>query len=168
MSGIEIVGLIGAVVGLVEATIAISNSIQDLKGLPDAFGEVHKRLPLVEETLQAARRQFESESTDDESAGKIEPFLRSCNDKVLELKEIFEKIASSKKKSAMSLYRTIVLKLGKEHRVEVLMKNILEDLQILTSNQVFQVATQAQMAMLRDAIEELSQVKPSIPDNAFE
>jgi CRISPR/Cas system CSM-associated protein Csm2 small subunit len=168
MAGIEIIGLIGAVVGIVQATIAVSDSIKNLKGLPEAFEEVNKRLPLVEETLSAARTQFENEKPSDEAAAKIERILKGCNGKTQELKEIFEKINNAKNKSVLSLYRKIVLKLGKEHRVEVLMKNILKDLQILTGNQTFQAATQSQVEMLQKAIDELSQVKPSIPDRDFE
>lgn len=168
MSGIEIIGLIGAVVGIVQATIAVSDSIKNLKGLPEAFKEVNKRLPLVEETLSAARTQFEKEKPDDEAAAKVEPILKGCSGKTQELKGILEKIKNAKDKSALSLYRKIVLKLGKGHRVEVLMKNILEDLQILTGNQIFQVATQSQVEVLQKAIDELSQVKPSIPDHDFE
>jgi hypothetical protein len=168
MSGIEIIGLIAAVVGIVQATIAVSDSINNLKGLPEAFKEVNKRLPLVEETLSAAWTQLENEKPDDEAAAKIEPILKGCSCKIQELKEIFEKIKDAKDKSALSLYRKIVLELGKEHRVEVLMMNILNDLQILNGNQIFRVATRSQVEMLQKAIDELSQVKPSIPDHDFE
>lgn len=166
MSGIEIVGLIGSCITLFEASIKAYNAIKDLKGVPDAFEEVIKRLPLVEGTLSDAKAQLDEAAIDEALASKTIPILESCQKKAGELKKIFEELAKSKGGKISSAYRRAV-GLVKEHRVEDLMQDILRDIQVLVGNQTLRLATKEQVELLQKAIEELSQVKPSIPDSKF-
>jgi hypothetical protein len=166
MSGIEIVGLVGTCITLFEASIKAYNTIKDLKGVPDAFKEVSKRLPLVERTLSDAKAQLDKAEIDEALASKIKPILENCEKKAGELKNIFEKLAESKGGKILSTYRKLV-GLTKEHRVEVLMQDILKDIQVLVGNQTLRLATKDQVELLQKAIQELSQVKPSIPDSKF-
>lgn len=63
-------------------------------------------------------------------------------------------------------YRDIVKKLGGEdHRVEDLMRGILDDLQILVNNQVFHLAIQDQFDKIDQAREALNVVKTSVSEN---
>lgn len=168
MSGIEIVGLIAAIVGLIEGTAEAYNAIKDLKDLPRAFKEVSKRLPIVKDTLQTAKRQAEKTTPDVESAAKIEPLLTGCEAKAKDLLDIFKQIEDAEGKSVKAIYRTLVLKLGKAHKVEALMDAIMKDVQVLAADRVFQTATQAQVEKLQQAIEELAKMKPSVPDHYFD
>lgn len=54
MSGVEVVGLISAIIGIIGAIENVYNSLRDAKNLPQAFGEVAIKLPLIWNTLQIA------------------------------------------------------------------------------------------------------------------
>lgn len=68
----------------------------------------------------------------------------------------------------LDFYRTPLLRLGKGRRVESLMQGILKDLDALATNQLFKTATQSQVAQLKEAIDQLSNVESSVPDSDFE
>lgn len=84
------------------------------------------------------------------------------------LRNILEKVGQDAKDgSALDIYRTTLLRLGKAHRVETLMQGILKALQDLAVNQSFRTATQSQMAALKEAVDKLSNVESSVPDSDF-
>jgi hypothetical protein len=126
----------------------------------------------MEETLEAAGIQLIHVPLDDASAKAIEPIITGCKEKANALLAIFQKIDNRRKDAkdgwVLEFYRTTVIPLGKAHRVEVLMKDILEGLKKLAINQLFKTATQSQMAGLEKAIQALSEVEPSMPDSDFE
>lgn len=68
MSGLEIVGLISAVISIIEAVEIIYNGIRDTRNLLWAFREVVKKFPLVRDTLRIAERQIGA-SIDDRMSG---------------------------------------------------------------------------------------------------
>ncbi|KAH7109488.1 hypothetical protein B0J13DRAFT_663639 [Dactylonectria estremocensis] len=88
------------------------------------------------------------------------------------LQDIFEKVEkgakSAKDGSVLDFYHTSLLRLGKAHQVETLMRGILKGLDALATNQLFKTATQSQMAQLKEAIDQLSNVESSVPDSDFE
>jgi hypothetical protein len=168
MSGIEIVSLIAACIDLTKTAIDAYNAVKHFKDLPEAFKEVSNKLPLVEQILQDAKTQLASATPNNELSAKMEPLLKNCEKKVTELRDIFRQLSKAQKKTVSGLYRTIVLKLGKESRVEELMKHILEDIQVLVASNALKSEMQNQIAKIREAIEELTRVKPSIPDQVFE
>lgn len=126
----------------------------------------------MEATLDAARSQLIGVTLDDASAKAIEPIITGCKEKANALLAIFQKIDNGRKDAKdgllLEFYRRTVIPLGKAHRVEVLMKNILEGLKKLAMNQLFKTATQSQIAGLEKAIQALSEVEPSVPDSDFE
>jgi hypothetical protein len=172
MSGFEVVALIGTTIGIIEVIPKIYQAIKDRKGLPKAFEEVNNKLPLIEETLKLVKSHSEDPNVDSDES--IKSTVRGCQDRATELKKIFEKIRDAKTSNSKPIkkwYRSIVLPLGQDHRVEELMKNILVDVQSLSNNQVFKAATRNQVQDLQKdlqkAIEELAQLEPSVPDDLF-
>jgi len=164
--------VIASTIAVAQAISSTYKAIQHVKGLPKAFNEVNQSLPLVEQTLEAARSQLLVASLDEASAKAIEPVIKGCQEKANALLAIFQKIDNGKKDTkngwVTELYRTVVIPLGKAHRVEALMKDILKGLKDLAINQLFKTATQSQMARLEKAIQELSEVEPSVSDSDFE
>lgn len=156
----QIAGLIEVTEDIVEAY----GSIKDLSSLPEAFQEVHKRLPLVEQTLRVAKIPAKKlKSADDAKA--LKTVLYSCDEKADKLREIFEKIGKkSKDQYESSVYRAIIIKQGK-HRVETLMDGILEDLGVLVAHRIFSAELQKQVGPLAKAREELAEVSPSLADS---
>jgi hypothetical protein len=161
-----------AIIGSISSTY---NTIQHLRGLPKAFKEVGQNLPLVKETLDLARGQLQT--TSDESVKKaIEPVITACQERAIALKDIFDKLdkAMEQQKDAnewsalVNLYRKTVVYLGKSHKVETLMQELLDNLRCLAIHQLFKVNNQGLATKLENAINELSAVEPSLPDSDFE
>lgn len=162
MSGIEIVGLISAIIDITKTTVETYQAIKNLHDLPEAFDEVNRRFPLVTQTLQKA--EDESKNATPEEKKALEPLLESCRNKAKELLDIFKNIQESKDKSFRSAYRAIVTKMRKDARVETLMDNILKDLGVLAAHHAFQDTMQRQVEPLQIARDDLAKVTPSIPD----
>jgi hypothetical protein len=102
MSGIEIFSLIAAIISVTETIVTVYDAIKDLHGLPEAFREVNNRLPVVEKTLQDAKRHAKNASGDKSQA--LETLLKSCKKKADQLLDIFKQVAKSKEKSVISTY----------------------------------------------------------------
>ncbi|KAK2765529.1 hypothetical protein FQN54_008383 [Arachnomyces sp. PD_36] len=168
MSGVEILGLIGAILTIVEASTKAYDAIKDLKELPEAFEEVHKRLPIVQSTLKVIQHEIETQKStsesDLESSPKILDLLKSCENGLKRLQNIFTEIKESGHRSPRRFYRKLVLKLDKAHSVESIMGAILNDLQLLVTDRVFKTATKTQVEELEKAIQELVEAQRSIPD----
>jgi hypothetical protein len=164
MSGPEIHRQIAGLIEVIENIIEAYDSIKNLRDLPEAFQEVSKRLPLVEQTLRDAKMPVKKlKSADD--AIVMENVLHSCDEKTDKLLEVFRKIANkSKDKYDSSVYRAVVIKQDKQ-RVETLMGGILEDLAGLVAHRVFPAEVQKHVGPLKEAKEELAKVSPSLADS---
>ncbi|KAK2592242.1 hypothetical protein QQS21_010058 [Conoideocrella luteorostrata] len=146
--------IIASTIAVVRATASLYTAIQNLKGVPSEFSKVSRNLPLAEDTLLLVRNQLESWTLDEPSRTVLEP----CH----------VENGVAKDRSALELYRTILLRFGKAHRPETLMKGILSGLDALAANQLFRMATQSSMTQLREAIDRLSEVVSSVADSDFE
>lgn len=151
---------------LIEVTGAIADAYDSIKGLyslPEAFQEVNKCLPLVEQTLQVAKSPADRlKSADDAMA--LESLLYSCNEKANKLREIFKQIDKMSEGQYDSfLYREIITRQDRQ-RVETLMDGILGDLGALVEHNIFPAETQSQVELLAQARKELAEVSPSLAD----
>ncbi|KAK3364018.1 hypothetical protein B0T25DRAFT_587633 [Lasiosphaeria hispida] len=162
MSGAEIIGVISGVIAIIDATAKIYKTANDASGLPEAFRDVALRLPLVRKTLQTVS---ENNTTPDEEWHKaIEPVLQRCKDRAKQLEEIFNHVVPQAGASRMERYVLATRTWGKGDTVESLMKGILEDVQLLSSNRVAGLPTETNVAAaIRKAIEEVSAISPSLP-----
>ena len=62
-----VLGLISAVISIMDATKAVYDAAEDAKGQPEAFRQVVARLPLVNEILKSAKERTQ---TLEESVGR--------------------------------------------------------------------------------------------------
>lgn len=166
MSGAEVVGLIAATLEIIETVKNVYNGLRDAEHLPQAFREVVERLPLVQKTLEVVERHMESIDSDAEKMAcqAMKVVVDNCKAKAKRLEEIFSFIVPSDDTPRFERYRMVVRRLGKENKVEVLAKEMMNDARLLAENRAVQAATQAQIAQLYQAIEDLSQLEPSLPD----
>ncbi|KAI8625984.1 putative ankyrin repeat-containing protein [Xylariaceae sp. FL1651] len=162
---------IASTIAIVQAISSTYKAIQHLRGLPDEFNEVNRNLPLAQDTLGLAREQLQGRTLDESSKQALRPLVNDCEEKAKMLQDIFEKVKkgvnNAKDGSVLDIYRTTVLRLGKAHRVETLMQGIQRGLNALATNRLFRVATQSQMAELKEAVNHLSNVESSVPDSDF-
>ncbi|KAJ4247081.1 hypothetical protein NW762_013219 [Fusarium torreyae] len=163
MSGIEVVGLIGSIVGIVQFIGEASKAIKNAKDLPDAFQEVGDKIPLVRHTLHNVEKHIDDEAGQG-AYQDIKTILESCNEKGRQLERIFDAVAPSGKTSRIKRYALAVKILGKGKLVEVLAKGMIEDVHLLVLNHAARAATGDQIAKLANAIQKLSDIEPSLPE----
>ncbi|KAH7175989.1 hypothetical protein EDB81DRAFT_771653 [Dactylonectria macrodidyma] len=162
MSGAEVIGLISGITAIIETITKVYSSLKDANNLP-AFREVLERLPLVRDTLRTAGEHVGG-NADEHSCQSIKKILEKCRDKAERLETILKEVAPSEDTPRFERYRMAVRRLGKGNQVEVLTKEMMEAVRLLVENHVVKAATEAQVAQLLKAIEDLSAMEPSVPD----
>lgn len=164
MSVPDISRQIGGLVEVTEDIMDAYGSVKGLCGLPEAFQEINKCLPLVEQTLQDAKSWAKRLKFADDTIA-LERVLYSCKEKANKLREIFKQISEmSKDQYDSSLYREIIVKQDKQ-RAETLMDGILEDLGALVTHNIYPVEMQRPVEPLAQARRELAEVSPSLADS---
>ncbi|KAM0487201.1 hypothetical protein ACHAPX_000471 [Trichoderma viride] len=155
MSGAEIIGLISSIIAIVEGSLKLYEAIDDASGLPQSFRHAADRLPVIQNTLEAALEGL-AEEEDAPSARQraaLSRMLRSCRDKAMTLQKIIQKVIPAANASPMNRLMKAVKTLPNADKVDDLMDGILSDLQVLTANRALKTASRAQMQRLIDSAE---------------
>jgi hypothetical protein len=171
MSGAEasvVLGVISSIITIVDKSKAIFDAVKDAKGQPEAFREVAQRLPIVHGILVAAETRIKEDDVGDESCKEVEPTIKACKSKAKKLQDIFNKALPAPGAPTMERYIKAVKMLGKENKVESLMKGILEDVQLLTSHQILFDMTPDQEEQLGTALADVTALEPSIPEQLLQ
>ncbi|KAE9375035.1 hypothetical protein N431DRAFT_557190 [Stipitochalara longipes BDJ] len=96
MSGIEIIGLIDAIIGIIDTALKVYNAASSTSGLPAAFRDVAMRLPLLKDTLTTALEPLaEDNSARERESGPgdaAKMILMACRDKAAALEQIFRAV----------------------------------------------------------------------------
>lgn len=163
MSGVEIVGLISAIIGIIEVVKTVSDNLKDAANLPTAFREIGERLPIVQDTLRITKTHI-GNNVDDEACQAMETVVKNCKNKAEQLQGIFNAVALSADASRIESYRIALRRWSKGKLVEDLAREMIEDVRVLAMNRAVQGATEAQVAQLLKAIEDLANVEPSLSD----
>ncbi|KAK3614600.1 hypothetical protein LTR56_026643 [Elasticomyces elasticus] len=182
MSGAEaigIVGLIASVITIIETSRDLYDAATNAKGLHEAFRAVSQNIPLVLNILRDCKRAQEQAdeeyrtSTDaahkrdlEASAEASKAIMLACEDNARRLKEIFEKVVPGDYATRIDRYKKAVQAImpDKKRKVEDLMKDILEKLQLLHTSRFFGAINEERSDDLVAAIQQLSDLAPSLPD----
>ncbi|KAK3192040.1 hypothetical protein K4F52_002085 [Lecanicillium sp. MT-2017a] len=162
MSGAEVLGIISAIIAIIDATIQVSNAIQDEVGLPPNFKAAATKLPLITKLLDDAERYIEN-AADEALASTFTPVLTDCKEKATKLQQLFERVIQAEGDSRFECYVKAARTIGKGGRVETLMTGILGNLQLLATKFPETVSRRGQENLTK-AIEEVSKMEPSLPD----
>jgi hypothetical protein len=181
MSGAEavalVLGLISSVISVIEASQKVFSAARDAKGLHEAFRKVAENVPLVLGTLRAAEEvqkklEVEWQSSDDTAkkqaieatSREIEPVFETCEADARALRDIFEKVVPGSEATRTERYRKALKTVlpGKKHKVEGLMQEILEKLQLLHTHHYFKAVVD--VSKIGAGIEELRTLESSDPD----
>lgn len=165
MSGAEatlVIGLIGSIISIIEATKEIYDAAKDAKGQPEVFREVNVRLQLVFEILYAVEERAPTLVETTQKA--LKPILESCKAKAADLNNIFRKVIRKDDDKWYDRYAKAFGTRGKKGRVEYLMKGILKDIKVIAYEKLTGVATEAQMKEIEEAIKQMKEMPPSLPD----
>lgn len=168
----SIVGETGVIVGLITGTIKIVDKTQKIyaayknaKGQPKQFRSIAAKFPLILDILQHANTKAQSEKLDGGARNEVENHIKACKEKVEALKAIFEKVLRKDDDKWLDRYKKAVAALGKGERAEELMREIMEHIQLVACDKLMGTATAAQIEELHEAIQEMLDMPPSIPND---
>jgi hypothetical protein len=187
MSGAEVItvlGLISSVITIIETSRDIYDAASSAEGLHEAFRAVSQNIPLVLNILRDCKKVQEqvdkdySSTVDDnlkrdieESNKAVEPLILACQENAKRLQQIFEKVVPDDEANWFERYKKAAHAVmpGKKRKVEDLMKEILEKLQLLHTSRFFksenEQKNEKKSKELETAISQLSELPSSLPEN---
>jgi hypothetical protein len=187
MSGAEVItvlGLISSVITIIETSRDIYDAASSAEGLHEAFRAVSQNIPLVLNILRDCKKVQEqvdkdySSTVDDnlkrdieESNKAVEPLILACQENAKRLQQIFEKVVPDDEANWFERYKKAAHAVmpGKKRKVEDLMKEILEKLQLLHTSRFFKSENkqknEKKSKELETAISQLSEFPSSLPEN---
>lgn len=168
MSGVEVIGAISAVIGILDASIKIYESVgKDVK-LSEAFQTVGRRLPIILDTLKTCKDHLNpiQGSLAVDVCEALEKIVDVCDEKAGRLRQIFEKSLPGENDKWETRYLKIVQRLGKGNKVEELMLSITEDVQLLVNYHAVTTVNPEQKAELDNIIKEMKSVPSSVPETS--
>lgn len=168
------ISITSATVGFIGAAISSYNVIREIKELPEAFKEVERQLPLVHNILINIEQRLASSPITDADKPMLQELIVPCQNDAKALKEIFERMAKKCVEDqngtktwpkARAWYRE-ALRGGKAHQVESLMKTILDRVQLLVSEKIFNLHDDS--VQIKEALQKLSEIDASLEDSELE
>ncbi len=159
-----VISLISGVITIIQATKTVYDTAKDAKGQPEAFRQVAIRLPLVNQILHGAKER--TETLDEPAREALKPILESCKAKAENLEILFRRVVRKDDDKWYDRYKKAVGTLVKSGRVECLMEGILKDVQVLIYERLTETATDIQLKELEEAIKEMNEMPPSLPNDA--
>ncbi|KAF2193138.1 NACHT-domain-containing protein [Zopfia rhizophila CBS 207.26] len=105
-----------------------------------------------------------TQTLDESARDALRPILKSCRAKSEDLKKLFQVVIRKDDDKWYDRYKKVLGTLGKGDRVECLMEGILKDIQVLACERLTGTATNAQIKELEEAIKEMNEMHPSLPD----
>jgi hypothetical protein len=182
MSGAEaitVIGLISAIITIVETSKKLYDASNNAKGLHEAFRDVAQDMPLVLDILRdchTAQQQVDQkyQATSDASSRReleksseaAKTVMEECRNKANALGEIFGKVLPGDDAGRAERYVKAArsLKPGRTERVEDLMTGIFKQLQMSQTSRFFKSELEKRAGDIRSAVDRLSELGPSLPD----
>lgn len=142
MSGLEVIGGISAIIGIIDACIKAWKGVRKDLNFPKTFETVANQLPILRETLQICQDNLEpiKSTIPADAAEALLKTVESCKVRIEQLREIFESI-SGRYDKWYQRYREALRQPGKANRVEELMRFIIQDGQNLVNYHVVKSVT---------------------------
>ncbi|EWC48510.1 hypothetical protein DRE_07730 [Drechslerella stenobrocha 248] len=177
MSGAEFIavaGVLSSMIAIIDGIKQVVEATLDAEGLPKVFRRASHKLPIISDILKAARTALERKDAP-EVERSIKQMIDDCQENWQKLKGLFDTVVPDEKSDRLDRYYRAVKTLGKGGKVETLMKEILESVQLLASFKVLTAARQeevVEMDMVKEKLaQEITDVEgweQSVPDNVFE
>ncbi|KFY93613.1 hypothetical protein V498_04319 [Pseudogymnoascus sp. VKM F-4517 (FW-2822)] len=166
MSGVGeaglVLGIISAIISIIDAAKQVYEAVEDEAGLPTNFKRAATKLPLISKLLEDSERYINN-AADESIKAAFRPTLQDCKLQATHLQDLFEKVMLEEDDSRWDRYVKAARAIGKGGRVESLVGGILDNLQLLATRYP-EATTQRGKEQLTKAIEEVTEMKPSLPD----
>ena len=176
MTGLNASKMIGSIDDAIAALNGVNEACSDIKeatDLPRAFHVVFERVALVKDTLGKAKSHIHDHSHSIKASRTTVGGMEDCMKKCQSLRTIFNEVLPHSNSPRLERYRQAVADLGKGSRVETLMQAVLEDVhslikrcEIVKESKAVKAVDKKQLEELAEAIKEMSNVPPSLPEDA--
>jgi len=142
------------------STAKLCSTMDSANDLPPVFHGVTQWVGLLQQILHGAQDQLKEGSLDSDDLVET---LEDSKKRARHLESILKDVAPAAETSRIDRYQDAVQKRGKD-RLEVIMLGLLEGANELVEEQLIN-ATHEQVEALYDAVERLSAMEPSVPEN---
>jgi hypothetical protein len=157
MEALPVLGMISSCISIINTSIMLFEAARNSQGLPKAFRNVCKQLPLIQRTLRSIESRCKDVSNDECST--IMQVVKRCNGLATKLQKVLEAVLRKENDSLAVRFRKLIKTIVKGHKVKSLTEQILEQLQVLQANHIFSnVATKDD---LRLAVAQLKNTRDS-------
>lgn len=155
---------IDRILSILEAIMKTCDSFLQDGDLPPIFRKVGPWLRLAQRALGAVKIGISAESVSEDSYRAMQGLTGSIKVKAQRLRDIIETVASPPDTSRIARYYTAVRQQGRGSQVEILMGDLLEDICVLAAENAIRGEAKDQVNDLNAAIDELSAMEPSVPE----
>lgn len=140
---IIVLGVISSIITIVDGTKQVYDAAKNAEGLLKAFHEVADRLLIIRNILDLAKQYINKGDVDEDSCKGVKHVVNTCEKKAKKLNKLFHKVIPTDGALRLERYILAVRTLDKGNQVEVLMKGMLEDIQLLAYEHSMKTATKA-------------------------
>ncbi|KAL3425245.1 zinc finger protein [Phlyctema vagabunda] len=156
-------GIVSSIISIVTAAKDVYEAANNATGLPKAFDGAAAKFPLILILMDEATTYLQRSDVDPKICKAIRRVLEPCEKSSNDLFEIFDGVVSTPGISKKwDRYWNAARKLGKGGRVESLIGDILQNLNLLSTFFAFPESIQRELNKARN---EVSMMGPSLPDN---
>ncbi|KAL6409350.1 hypothetical protein AUP68_05723 [Ilyonectria robusta] len=155
--------LISTTLTTLEAATDHYNVVKDDKSLQEAFHETGRGLLLVRQALQTAKTQLGGRNAAEDPQIALDS-LKACNTNAKLSKTILNAVAQAPENSRFEGYKEAVIQEGKGRTIEVLMIGMMNYVCTLVEDCAIGAEMEDQVNGLRSAIDKLSKMEPSVPN----
>jgi hypothetical protein len=161
MANSDVRDLVSRTITILQVTTEHYDAIDDDESLCETFHQAGRGLILIHRTLEAAQTHLSRDDLACDVQKALSP-LKACKRNAELAETIFKTIALASETSRFNEYKAATRGWG--NRVEVLVINMMEALCHLADDVPIQIAGEKKAKTLRDAINKLSDMGPSIPN----
>ncbi|KAH8587497.1 hypothetical protein B0O99DRAFT_526635 [Bisporella sp. PMI_857] len=162
MSSNKVENLLPDTLASLKRTAELCTTMNGVDDLLPVFHEVGRWVGLVQQTLQGAQDQLKAGTLDTEDDDLINTLKASKKSAKL-LESIFKDVAPAAETSRLDRYQAAVRTQGKD-RVEVVLLKLLGCANDLVEDELIKATAEQSMALC-DAVEELSTMESSVPED---
>ncbi len=128
-----VLDIISSIISIIDAIKQVYETVKDEVGLSKNFKKSATKLPLISKLLEDAQKYVET-GVDEINKIAFRPTLEHCQLEATHLQKLFTKVMPNEDDSRLDRYVKAARTIGKNGRVKKLLRQILDDLQLMTIN----------------------------------
>ncbi|KAL1845436.1 hypothetical protein Plec18170_009774 [Paecilomyces lecythidis] len=163
MSGVDFDSLVSSTITVLDSAKSKYSHVSGDRRLPETFHEAGQGLLLIVEAFQSIKSQIDASNAPRDCAETMTS-LEACNAKSMLAEGIFDAVFQAPETERFDYYKKAVRQHGKCNRVESLVEQMMNATCDITGDSAIKAAMGAQVKQLREAIEKLSKMEPSVPN----